>query len=150
MQDHSWIESMQDELHQFERLEAVRMFVAHTAHKNFIIFKVDVKTAFLNDLIKEEVYVSQPDGFVDPDFPDHVYRLQKALYGLKQAPRAWYDKLSSFLIENHFTKGFLVTPLEYASDGVRILVTASERNQLKEALEDSAERRRRSNKATPS
>ncbi|GJR18852.1 retrovirus-related pol polyprotein from transposon TNT 1-94 [Tanacetum coccineum] len=67
---------------------------------------MDVKTAFLSALLKEEVYVSQPDGFVDPDFPNHVYRLKKALYGLKQAPRAWYDKLSSFLIEHHFIKEF--------------------------------------------
>ncbi|GJX51613.1 retrovirus-related pol polyprotein from transposon TNT 1-94 [Tanacetum coccineum] len=68
---------------------------------------MDVKTSFLNGLLKEEVYVSQPDRFVDPDFPDHVYRLKKALYGLKQAPRAWYDKLSSFIIEHHFTKGIV-------------------------------------------
>ncbi|GKE50027.1 retrovirus-related pol polyprotein from transposon TNT 1-94 [Tanacetum coccineum] len=87
------------------RLEAVRMFVAYAAHKNFTIFQIDVKITFLNGLLKEEVYVSQPDGFVYPDFPDHVYRLKKALYGLKQAPRAWYDKLSSFLIKHHFTKG---------------------------------------------
>ncbi|GJU01073.1 retrovirus-related pol polyprotein from transposon TNT 1-94 [Tanacetum coccineum] len=87
------------------RLEVVRMFVAYTAHKNFIIYHMDVKTAFLNGPLKEEVFVSQPDGFVDPDFPNHVYRLNKALYGLKQAPRAWYDKHSSFLIEHHFTKG---------------------------------------------
>nr|GEW38792.1 retrovirus-related Pol polyprotein from transposon TNT 1-94 [Tanacetum cinerariifolium] len=69
--------------------------------------QMDVKTAFLNGPLKEEVYVSQPDGFVDPDFPDHVYRLKKALYGLKQDPRAWYDKMSSFLIEHHFTKGII-------------------------------------------
>nr|GFB04450.1 hypothetical protein [Tanacetum cinerariifolium] len=68
---------------------------------------MDVKTTFLNGPLKEEVYVSQPDGFVDPDFPDHVYRLKKALYSLKQALQAWYDKLSSFLIEHHFTKDFL-------------------------------------------
>ncbi|GJU23470.1 retrovirus-related pol polyprotein from transposon TNT 1-94 [Tanacetum coccineum] len=86
------------------RLEAVRMFVAFVAHKNITIFQMDVKTAFLNGLLKEEVYVSQPDGFIDPDFLDHVYRLKKALYSLKQAPRAWYDKLSTFLIEHHFTK----------------------------------------------
>ncbi|GJX71749.1 retrovirus-related pol polyprotein from transposon TNT 1-94 [Tanacetum coccineum] len=86
------------------RLEAVRMFVAYDAHKNFTIFHMDVKTAFLNVPLKEEFYVSQPNGVVDPDFPDHVYRFKKALYGLKQAPRAWYEKLSSFLIEHHFTK----------------------------------------------
>ncbi|GKC08062.1 retrovirus-related pol polyprotein from transposon TNT 1-94 [Tanacetum coccineum] len=88
------------------RLEAVRMFVAYAAHKNFTIFQMDVKTTFIIGLLKEEVYVSQPDDFVDPDFPDHVYRLKKALYGLKQAPKVWYDKLSSFLIEHHFTKDF--------------------------------------------
>ncbi|GJT91027.1 retrovirus-related pol polyprotein from transposon TNT 1-94 [Tanacetum coccineum] len=65
---------------------------------------MDMKIAFLNGPLKEEVFVSQPDGFVDPDFPNHVYHLKKALYGLKQAPRAWYDKLYSFLIEHHFTK----------------------------------------------
>ncbi|GKG39446.1 retrovirus-related pol polyprotein from transposon TNT 1-94, partial [Tanacetum coccineum] len=86
-------------------LEAVRMFVAFVALKNITIFHMDIKTVFLNGPLKEELYVSQPDGFVNPDFPDHVYRLKKALYSLKQAPRAWYDKLSSFLIEHHFTKG---------------------------------------------
>ncbi|GJY17236.1 retrovirus-related pol polyprotein from transposon TNT 1-94 [Tanacetum coccineum] len=70
------------------RLEAVRMFIAYAAHKNITIFQMDVKTAFLNGPLKEEVYVSQPKGFIDPEFPDHVYRLKKALYGLKQAPHA--------------------------------------------------------------
>ncbi|GJS98293.1 retrovirus-related pol polyprotein from transposon TNT 1-94 [Tanacetum coccineum] len=89
MLDHSWIESMQDELNQFKCLD------------------MDVKTAFLNGPLKEEGFVRQPNGFVDPYFPNHVYRLKKPLYGLKQAPRAWYDKLSSFLIEHHFTKGIV-------------------------------------------
>ncbi|GJV36379.1 reverse transcriptase domain-containing protein [Tanacetum coccineum] len=71
------------------RLEAVRIFVAYAAHKSFLIYQMDVKTAFLNGPLKEEVYVAQPDGFVDPDHPEKVYRLRKALYGLKQAPRAW-------------------------------------------------------------
>ncbi|GJV80997.1 retrovirus-related pol polyprotein from transposon TNT 1-94 [Tanacetum coccineum] len=88
------------------RLEAVQMFVAFVAHKNITIFQMDNKTAFLNSPLKEEVYVSQPNRSVDPDIPDHVYRLKKALYGLKQDLRAWYDKLSSFLIEHHFTKDF--------------------------------------------
>nr|GEX26113.1 hypothetical protein [Tanacetum cinerariifolium] len=66
---------------------------------------MDVKTAFLNGELKEEVYGSQPEGFVDPDHPTHVYRLKKALYGLKQAPRAWYDTLSRFLLHNNFSKG---------------------------------------------
>ncbi|GJR32918.1 retrovirus-related pol polyprotein from transposon TNT 1-94 [Tanacetum coccineum] len=156
---HSWIESMQDELNQFERLQVweliprsegkniitlkwlwknkcdaenivvrnktclgekgYRMFIAYAAHKNVTIFQMDVKTAFPNGPLKEEVYVSQPEGFIDPEFPDHVYRLNKALYGLKQAPRAWYDKLSSFLIEHGFTKvhqsprGIFITQSQY-------------------------------------
>ncbi|GKE33165.1 retrovirus-related pol polyprotein from transposon TNT 1-94 [Tanacetum coccineum] len=65
---------------------------------------MDVKTAFLNGNLKEEVYVSQPEGFVDQDIPSHVYKLKKALYGLKQAPRAWYDMLSIFLISQQFSK----------------------------------------------
>ncbi|GJU17189.1 retrovirus-related pol polyprotein from transposon TNT 1-94 [Tanacetum coccineum] len=83
------------------------MFVAFAAHQNITIFHMDIKTYFLNGPLKEEVYVSQPDRFVDLDFPDHVYRLKKAIYGLKQAPRAWYDKLSSFVIEHHYTKGIV-------------------------------------------
>ncbi|GKF75700.1 retrovirus-related pol polyprotein from transposon TNT 1-94, partial [Tanacetum coccineum] len=89
------------------QLEDVRMFVVYTAHKNFTIYQMDVNTVFLNGPLKEEVFVSHPGGFVDPDFPNHVYRLKKALYGLKQAPRAWYDKLSSFLIDHHFKKGIV-------------------------------------------
>ncbi|GKB61185.1 retrovirus-related pol polyprotein from transposon TNT 1-94 [Tanacetum coccineum] len=87
------------------RIEAIRIFVANAANKNMTIFQMDVKTAFLNGELKEEVYVSQPEGFVDQDNPSHVYKLKKALYGLKQAPRAWYDMLSSFLISQHFSKG---------------------------------------------
>ncbi|GJX72057.1 retrovirus-related pol polyprotein from transposon TNT 1-94 [Tanacetum coccineum] len=79
---------------------------AGPTHRNINIFQMDVKTAFLNGPLKEEVYVSQPEGFIDSKFPNHVYGLKKALYGLKQAPRAWYDKLSSFLIEHGFNKDF--------------------------------------------
>ncbi|GKD65274.1 retrovirus-related pol polyprotein from transposon TNT 1-94 [Tanacetum coccineum] len=89
------------------RLKAVRMFIAFAAHMNINIFQMDVKTAFLNGPLKEEVYVSQPEGFIDSEFPNHVYMLKKALYGLKQAPRAWYDKLSSFLVEHGFNKGII-------------------------------------------
>nr|GFB60628.1 retrotransposon protein, putative, unclassified [Tanacetum cinerariifolium] len=104
MADSAWIESMQEELHQFDRLdeginfkesfapvarlEAVRLFIAYAAHKSFTVYQKDVKTAFLYGPLKEEVYVNQPDGFVDPYHPDKVYRLKKALYGLKQAPKA--------------------------------------------------------------
>ncbi|GKF66632.1 retrovirus-related pol polyprotein from transposon TNT 1-94, partial [Tanacetum coccineum] len=70
------------------RLEAIRIFLAFAAHMNMVIYQMDVKTTFLNGNLREEVYVSQPDGFVDPDNPNHVYKLKKALYGLKQAPRA--------------------------------------------------------------
>ncbi|GKB52410.1 retrovirus-related pol polyprotein from transposon TNT 1-94 [Tanacetum coccineum] len=80
------------------RLMAIRIFIAFVAHMNLIIYQMDVKTAFLNGILHEEVYVSQPDGFVDPENLKHVYKLKKALYGLKQAPHAWYDLLSSFLL----------------------------------------------------
>ncbi|GJZ47846.1 retrovirus-related pol polyprotein from transposon TNT 1-94 [Tanacetum coccineum] len=94
--------------------------IAFAAHMNITIFQMDVKTAFLNGHLKEEVYVSQPEGFIDSEFPNHVYRLKKALYGLKQAPRAWYDKLSSFLIEHGFNKvhqsprGIFISQSQYA------------------------------------
>ncbi|GJV06119.1 retrovirus-related pol polyprotein from transposon TNT 1-94 [Tanacetum coccineum] len=85
------------------RLEAVQIFVAYAAHKSFLIYQMDVKTAFLNGPLKKEVYLAQPDGFVDPDHPDKVYQLRKALYGLKQALRAWYDELLNFLISKAFS-----------------------------------------------
>nr|GEZ75948.1 hypothetical protein [Tanacetum cinerariifolium] len=87
------------------RLEAIRIFLVYVAHKNMVVYQMDVKTAFLNGNLREEVYVSQLDGFVDQDNPNHVYKLKKALYGLKQAPRVWYDMLSSFLISQDFSKG---------------------------------------------
>ncbi|GJW04738.1 retrovirus-related pol polyprotein from transposon TNT 1-94 [Tanacetum coccineum] len=87
------------------RLEAIRIFLANVASKNMTVYQMDVKTAFLNGELKEEVYVSQPEGFVDPDRSHHVYRLKKALYGLKHAPRAWYDTLSKFLLGQGFSKG---------------------------------------------
>ncbi|GJY30519.1 retrovirus-related pol polyprotein from transposon TNT 1-94 [Tanacetum coccineum] len=86
------------------RIEAIRIFVENAAHNNITIYQMDIKTAFLYGKLKEEVYVSQPEGFVDLDNPSHVYKLKKALYGLKQAPRAWYDMLSSFLISQQFSK----------------------------------------------
>ncbi|GJU23145.1 retrovirus-related pol polyprotein from transposon TNT 1-94 [Tanacetum coccineum] len=147
----SWIDAMQEEIHEFERLEvttdefggvlknkarlvaqgfqqeegidfeesfapvarieAIRIFIANVAHKNMMIYQMDVKMAFLNGELKEKVYVSQPEGFVDQDNPSHVYKLKKAFYGLKQAPRAWYDMLSSFLISQHFSKGAVVPTL---------------------------------------
>ncbi|KAJ9542664.1 hypothetical protein OSB04_029170 [Centaurea solstitialis] len=87
------------------RLEAIRLFLAFVAHMNFKVFQMDIKNAFLNGKLNEEVYVAQPPGFVDPKFPDHVYKLNKALYGLKQAPRACYDTLSTFLLSKGFVRG---------------------------------------------
>nr|GEX20132.1 hypothetical protein [Tanacetum cinerariifolium] len=133
MANFAWIEAMQEELHQFDRLqvwelvdkpfgkmeegidfeesfapvarlEAVLIFITYAAHKSFPVYQMDVKTAFLNGPLKEEVYVAQPEGFVDPNHPEKVYRLRKALYGLKQAPRACYDELSKFLTSKGFTK----------------------------------------------
>ncbi|GKE43262.1 retrovirus-related pol polyprotein from transposon TNT 1-94 [Tanacetum coccineum] len=86
-------------------MEAIRILLAYAAHKSFTVFQMDVKTTFLHGTLKEDVYVCQPEGFIDADHPSHVYKLKKVLYGLKQAPRAWYDELSSFLLQNHFFKG---------------------------------------------
>ncbi|GJS08995.1 retrovirus-related pol polyprotein from transposon TNT 1-94 [Tanacetum coccineum] len=104
------------------RLEAIRLFIAHAASMNMVIFQMDVKTAFLNGELNEVVYVSQPEGFVDPEHPSHVYRLKKALYGLKQAPRAWYDKLSAFLIKSGFTKGVVDPTLFTRKTGKHLLL----------------------------
>nr|GEX64367.1 putative ribonuclease H-like domain-containing protein [Tanacetum cinerariifolium] len=87
------------------RIEAIRIFLVYAAYKLFFVFQMNVKTAFLHGLLKEDVYVCQPKGFIYVDHPSHVYMLKKALYGLKQAPRAWYDELSMFLLQNHFFKG---------------------------------------------
>ncbi|GJR56383.1 retrovirus-related pol polyprotein from transposon TNT 1-94 [Tanacetum coccineum] len=104
------------------RIEAIRIFIANAASKNMTIYQMDVKTTFLNGELKEEVYVSQPEGFVDPDHPTHVYRLKKALYGLKQAPRAWYDTLSRFLLDNKFSKGAVDPTLFTRKTGKHILL----------------------------
>nr|GEU91077.1 hypothetical protein [Tanacetum cinerariifolium] len=87
------------------RLEAIRIFISNAGSKNMMVYQMDVKTAFLNGELKEEVYVSQPEGFVDPNRPNHVYRLKKAFYGLKHALRAWYDTFPRFLLANGFSKG---------------------------------------------
>ncbi|GJX77541.1 retrovirus-related pol polyprotein from transposon TNT 1-94 [Tanacetum coccineum] len=89
---------------------------------NIFSTPMDVKEAFLNGHLKEEVYVNQPDGFVDPHHPDKVYRLKKALYGLKQAPRAWYDELSNFLVSKGFSKGSIDPTLFITKKGEDILL----------------------------
>ncbi|GJZ79007.1 putative reverse transcriptase, RNA-dependent DNA polymerase, partial [Tanacetum coccineum] len=98
------------------RIEAIRLFLAYVSFKDFIVYQMDVNNAFLYDKIEEEVYVCQPPGFEDPEFPDKVYKVKKALYGLHQAPRAWYETLSTYLLDNEFQRGqidktlFQVTP----------------------------------------
>ena len=81
------------------RIEAIRIFTAFASHMEFQLYQIDVKSAFLNGHLKEEVYVMQPHGFKSNELPNHVFQLDKALYGLKQAPRAWYERLSNFLLE---------------------------------------------------
>ncbi|GJR18815.1 putative ribonuclease H-like domain-containing protein [Tanacetum coccineum] len=89
------------------RIEAIRLFLAYASFKDFVVYQMDVKSAFLYGKIKEEVYVCQPPGFEDLDFLDRVYKVEKALYGLHQAPRAWYETLSTYLLDNGFQKGRL-------------------------------------------
>jgi hypothetical protein len=87
------------------RLEAIHILLAFATHHNFNLHQMDVKSAFLNGPISEEVYVEQPPGFEDPQFPNHIYKLHKALYGLKQAPRVWYECLKEFLLKKGFEIG---------------------------------------------
>jgi hypothetical protein len=87
------------------RLESIHILFSYVAHHSFKLFQMDVKSTFLNESIKEEVYVEQPLGFEDDRYLDHVYKLSKALYGLKQAPRAWYECLRDFIISNAFKVG---------------------------------------------
>ncbi|GJZ98783.1 putative ribonuclease H-like domain-containing protein, partial [Tanacetum coccineum] len=87
------------------RLEAIRIFLAFASYMGFIVYQMDVKSAFLYGKIDEEVYVSQPPGFLDPKYPEKVYKVVKALYGLHQAPRAWYATLSTFLLKNGYRRG---------------------------------------------
>ncbi|XP_074266866.1 uncharacterized protein LOC141590156 [Silene latifolia] len=99
------------------RLEAIRLLIAFAAHKGLKLFQMDVKTAFLNGYLEEEVFVEQPQGFLNKDFQNHVFKLDKALYGLKQAPRAWYDRLSKFLLQSGFQRGSVDKTLFLKSEG---------------------------------
>ncbi|GJR81693.1 retrovirus-related pol polyprotein from transposon TNT 1-94 [Tanacetum coccineum] len=135
MADSAWIEAMQEELHQFDRLKVWEL-VDKPFGKMIIKLKWLWKNkkdedqtllawrqfGFLNGPLKEEVYVAQPEGFVDPDHPEKVYLLRKALYGLKQAPRAWYDELSNFLMSKGFTKGTIDPTLFKIKYGEDILL----------------------------
>nr|GFA54759.1 retrovirus-related Pol polyprotein from transposon TNT 1-94 [Tanacetum cinerariifolium] len=114
------------------RMEAIRIFLAYAAHKSFTVFQMDVKTAFLHGSLKEDVYVCQPEGFIDADHPSHVYKLKKALYLLKQAPRAWYDELSTFLLQNNFFKGTIDPTLFIRRFHDDILVAKPTEKHLKE------------------
>ncbi|GJU74750.1 putative ribonuclease H-like domain-containing protein [Tanacetum coccineum] len=87
------------------RIEAIRLFLAFASYMGFMVYQMDVKSAFLYGEIDEEVYVTQPKGFEDPHFPKHVYKVVKALYGLHQAPRAWYARLSTFLLKHNYRRG---------------------------------------------
>ncbi|GJS12776.1 putative ribonuclease H-like domain-containing protein [Tanacetum coccineum] len=87
------------------RIEAIRLFLAYASFKDFVVYHMDVKSAFLYGKIEEEVYVCQIPGFEDPDFLDRVYKVENSLYGLHQAPRAWYETLSTYLLDNGFQRG---------------------------------------------
>ncbi|GKF91582.1 retrovirus-related pol polyprotein from transposon TNT 1-94, partial [Tanacetum coccineum] len=103
------------------RLDAIRIFLAYAALMNMIVYQMDVKTTFLNGILHEEVYASQPDGFVDQDILNHVFKLKKALYGLKQTPRAWYNLLLKFLPSQEFSKGTVDPTLFIRRQGKDIL-----------------------------
>nr|GEV93909.1 hypothetical protein [Tanacetum cinerariifolium] len=124
LKDPSWIKAMQEDLLQFKmqkeevidyeevfasvaRIEAIRLFLAYASFMGFMVYQMDVKSAFLYGTIEEEVYVCQPLGFKDLDYPDKVYKVVKALYGLHQAPRAWYETSANYLLENSFQRGKL-------------------------------------------
>ncbi|GJR05592.1 retrovirus-related pol polyprotein from transposon TNT 1-94 [Tanacetum coccineum] len=112
------------------RLKAIRIFLAFAAHMNIVVYQMYVQSAFLNGNLREEFYISQPDGFVDLDNPNHVYELKKALYGLKQASRAWYDMLSSFLISQNFSKGSVDPTLFIRREGKELLLVQIEVNDI--------------------
>ncbi|GJR53974.1 putative ribonuclease H-like domain-containing protein [Tanacetum coccineum] len=104
------------------RIEAIRLFLAYASFMNFIVYQMDVKSAFLYGTIKKEVYVCQPPRFEDPEFPNKVYKVEKALYGLHQASRAWYETLSTYLLENGFRRGTIDKTLFIKKDKDDILL----------------------------
>ncbi|GKA14038.1 putative ribonuclease H-like domain-containing protein [Tanacetum coccineum] len=113
------------------RIKVIRLFLAYASFKDFMVYQMDVKSAFLYGKIEEEVYVCQPPGFEDPDFPDRVYKVEKALYGLHQAPRAWYETLSTYLLDNGFQRGKIDKTLFIRRDkGDILLVQMSSMGEL--------------------
>jgi hypothetical protein len=84
------------------KLESIRILLAYVTHHDFKLYQIDVKSVFLNGSIKDKIYVEQPPGFEDQEYPNHVYKIHKALYGFKQAPRAWYECLRDFLSQNGY------------------------------------------------
>nr|GEZ45772.1 retrovirus-related Pol polyprotein from transposon TNT 1-94 [Tanacetum cinerariifolium] len=130
-----WIEAMQEELNEFERLEAIRIFLAYAAHKNMVVYQMDMKTVFLNGNPQEEVYVSQPNGFVDLDNPNHVYKLKKAHYGLKQAPHACFESCNPVdtpMVEksklDEDREGKAIDPSHYHGSAYRKALTCGQKN----------------------
>ncbi|GJS99215.1 putative ribonuclease H-like domain-containing protein [Tanacetum coccineum] len=151
LEDPDWVDAMQEEMQQFinqqvwklvplpghrqeegidydevfapvARIEAIRLFLAFASYMGFLVYQLDVKSAFLYGEIEEEVYVTQPKGFEDPYFPKHVYRVVKALYGLHQAPRAWYARLSTFLLQHNYRRGTIDKTLFIKKDSRDIIL----------------------------
>ncbi|GJX39806.1 retrovirus-related pol polyprotein from transposon TNT 1-94 [Tanacetum coccineum] len=135
--DESWIVAMEEELNQFiandgidydktyapvARLESIRILLAYACALDFKVFQMDVKSAFLNGFINEEVYIAQPSRFIDFKKPDHVYKLKKALYGLKQEPKAWYDRLKAFLIKHEYKMGMVDNTLFTKKKGSNLII----------------------------
>jgi hypothetical protein len=103
-------------------LEAIRILLAFATSKEFKLYQMDMKSAFLNGVIQEEVYVRQPLGFESPKYPDRVYKLSKALYGLKQAPWAWYARLKTFLLEHGYIMASVDKTLFTLNHGIDFLL----------------------------
>src|SRR3954462_5598222 len=104
------------------RLESIRLLISFATQHNITLYQMDVKSAFLNGYIDEEVYVHQPPGFEESKSPEHGFKHKKSLYGLKQAPRAWYERLSSFLLNNGFSRGQVDTTLFFKTSKKDILI----------------------------
>nr|GFA90127.1 hypothetical protein [Tanacetum cinerariifolium] len=112
------------------RIEAIRLFLAYASFMGFMVFQMDVKSAFLYGTIEEEVYVCQPSGFKDPDYPDKVYKMVKALYGLHQAPKAWYETLANYLLENGFPREKIDQTLFIKKQKGDIFLVQKSRNKM--------------------